>query len=240
MSKAKAGAGGSALSAEGDKIGPFPAAYDTDALPQRRLAAYARIISIVAAVEGAAIISLSLAIAALMPLQKVVPMVVTPNPKGDEIIRVNPLTLDSPSSDYVTEVALRDYIQRRYSIIGDGNSQATQWGPGTAVEMMSAPQVYQDFIAKAKPEFENLVNQGMTRSVRIDRVSKLGETTWQVEYVTTDLPASNPTMPTAPGTSRAWVATMQVEFEPKNVTYSQRLVNPLGLTIKSINEAQRD
>ena len=223
-----------------DKIGAFPRIKDTDALPARRLSAFARIMSVVAAVEGCAIIALSFAVAGLVPLQKVVPMVVTANQKGDEIVHINPVTLASPTSDYLTEISLRDYIEKRYSVIGDDNVQATQWAPGGTVQLVSSPEVYQDFISKAKPLYEQIKAQGMTRSVRIDRVSKLGEDTWQVEYVTTDHPMENPNSPAGVNQTHAWVATMQIAFEPKNVTYNDRLMNPLGLTVLKLNEAQRD
>ena len=220
-------------------VGAYPANYDTDALPQRRLASYARIISIVAAVEGMAIISLSLAIAALMPLQKVVPMVVTPAPKGDQIVHINPLTLDSPSAQYLTEVALRKYISDRYSIIGDANAQMTLWGANSSVQMQSSPEVYKAFIEKAKPEYEAVRGRKMIRNVRINQVSAIGENTWQVEYTTVDETEQNPMTPAGPVTGNSWVATLTIKFEPKNVTYSQRLVNPLGLTVVNITEAAR-
>src|SRR3546814_10710409 len=63
--------------------------------------------TIVAVTEAFALVAMGFAIAALMPLQKVVPMVITSNDKGDEIIRVNPTTLESPTADYVTEIQLR-------------------------------------------------------------------------------------------------------------------------------------
>lgn len=230
----------SARNDRAQSVGAYPANYDTDALPQRRLASYARIISIVAAVEGMAIVSLSLAIAAIMPLQKVVPMVVTANPKGDEIIHVNPLTLDSPSAQYLTEIALRKYITDRYSIIGDSNAQMTLWGANSSVQMQSSPEVYKKFIEKAQPEYDAVRGRSMVRNVRINQVSAIGENTWQVEYTTVDETEQNPMTPAGPVTGKSWVATISLKFEPKNVTYSQRLVNPLGLTVVNINEAARD
>lgn len=223
-----------------DGVGVYPRSYDTDALPHRRLAAYARIVSIIAAVEGMAIISLSLAIAAIMPLQKVVPMVVTPAQKGDQIIHINPLTLDSPNAQYLTEAALRKYITDRYSIIGDANAQMTLWGANSAVQMQSDPGVYKAFLDKAKVDYEAMRQKGMIRKVHINQVSAIGENTWQVEYTTNDETEQNPITPAGPVTGKSWVATLTIKFEPKNVTYSQRLVNPLGLTVVNINEAARD
>ena len=223
-----------------DVIGAFPRIYDADALPLRRLSAYARIISIVAAVEGVAIVSLSLAIAAMLPLQKVVPLAITSNLKDNEVIHVNPLTLDSPTGDYITEVALRQYITDRYSIVANANQQSTKWAVGGPVQMMSTTKLYQDFVQKAQAQFNFIRTQNLVRSVHIERVSKLGEFTWQVEYTTNDTPEASPVTPVAPTQSKAWVATMEVHFTPRNVTYSQRLINPLGLLVTQINEAQRD
>lgn len=223
-----------------EQLGSYPRNYDTDALPHRRLAAYARLLSVIATIEALAIVSLSLAITAIMPLQKVVPMVVTASAKGDEIIHVNPLTLDSPNAQFLTEVALRKYITDRYSIIGDANAQMTTWGANSAVQMQSTPEVYKAFIEKAKPDYEALRSQGKLRKVHINQVSAIGENTWQVEYTTTDEPEQNPITPQGPITGKSWVATLAISFDPKNVTYSQRLVNPLGLTVRNITESARD
>src|SRR3546814_12487177 len=75
------------MAPKADKIGAYPRDYDTDALPERRSAALARMMTIVAVTEAFALVAMGFAIAALMPLQKVVPMVITSNDKGDEIIR---------------------------------------------------------------------------------------------------------------------------------------------------------
>jgi type IV secretory pathway component VirB8 len=223
-----------------DKIGAFPMQYDTDALPERRTAALARMMCIVATVEAFAIAGMGFALAALVPLQKVVPMVITSNDKGDEIIRVNPTTLESPTSDYVTEIALRDYVTKRYAIVGNTAEQTANWGPGSAVQLMSTPEAYQDFATKSKTEWEKLRNARMTRSVRIDSVRKIGERTWQVEFNTTDKADETPFQQAAAGTSQAWVSTFELAFEPKNVKYSDRLNNPFGMTIVSANDARRD
>lgn len=233
----------------GDKIGAFPRQYDTDALPERRSAAMARYLAIVAVVEGAAILSLSFALAALMPLQKVVPMVVTGNDKGNEIIHINPASLASPTVDYVSEIALRDYVRKRYSIVGNAAEQAINWGQGSVVQLMSTPDAYKAFMAQANPEYERLRAVNTIRTVRIDSVRKLGEHnddkgkqvfTWQVEYSTRDQQETSPMQGAAPAEQHAWVSSFDVTYEDKNVTYNDRLNNPFGVTIASVNDARRD
>lgn len=223
-----------------DQIGAFPREYDSDALPERRSAALARLMTIVAVVEAFTICAMAFAIAALMPLQKVVPMVITANNKGDEIIRVNPTSLESPTADYVTEIALRDYVQKRYAIVGNSAEQTANWGPGSTVQLMSKPEAYQDFARVSKPEWDRLRGSRMTRSVRIDSVRKIGETTWQVEYQTIDKADETPFQQAAAGQAQAWVSTFEIAFEPKNVRYADRLNNPFGMTIVTANDARRD
>lgn len=234
---------------EGDQIGAFPRDYDTDALPERRSAAMARILGIVAGLEAIAIISLSLALAALMPLQKVVPMVVTGNDKGNEIIHINPASLASPTVDYVSEISLRDYVRKRYSIVGNAAEQAVNWGQGSVVQLMSTPEAYKTFMGQANPEYERLRGTNTIRTVRIDSVRKLGEHkddkgrqvfTWQVEYSTSDQQETSPMQGAAPTEQHAWVSSFDVTYEDKNVTYNDRLNNPFGVTIVSVNDARRD
>jgi type IV secretion system protein VirB8 len=233
-----------------DKMGAFPAQYDTDALPERRTAALARMMSIVAATEAVAIVALSLSFAALLPLQKVVPMVVSSNPKGDEIIRVNPVSLSSPSVDYVTEVELRRFVKDRYEITGSASEQQIRWDQGSAVQLMSAPDVYKAFGEKAAPEAARLRAASLERSVRIDSARKLGEHldpktgqsvyTWQVEFVTNDTPIGTPMEGAAPSERHSWVSTFDIQYDTKNVKYGDRLNNPFGMTIVTVNDARRD
>lgn len=223
-----------------DKIGAYPREYDTDALPERRSAALARMMTIIAVTEAFALTAMGFAFAALMPLQKVVPMVITSNEKGDEIIRVNPTTLESPTADYVTEIQLRNYVGKRYSVVGSNAEQTINWGPGSVVQLMSAPESYQEFMRNAKPEWDRLRASGMSRKVRIDSVRKIGEKTWQVEFVTSDTADATPFAEQASGTSQAWVSTYEVDFKPMNVTYADRLNNPFGMVVVSANDARRD
>lgn len=233
-----------------DSIGAFPATYDTDALPARREAALTRMLSIVAVFEGAAIISLSCALAALMPLQKVVPMVVTSNTKGDEIVRVNPVSLSSPSVDYVSEVELRRYVRDRYEITGSASEQQIRWDTGSAVQLMSSQEVFKAFMEKAAPEMQRLRSANSIRTVRIDSARKLGEHvdpktgknlyTWQVEFNTTDTPQSTPMEGQPQGERHSWVSTYDIGYDAKNVKYGDRLNNPFGMTIMSVNDARRD
>lgn len=226
--------------AKEDQIGAFPREYDTDALPERRSAALARMMTIIAVTEAFALTAMGFALAALLPLQKVVPMVITANDKSDEIIRVNPTSLESPTADYVTEIQLRNYVGKRYAIVGSNAEQTINWGPGSVVQLMSTPDAYQNFMRTAKPEWDRLRASGMSRKVRVDSVRKIGEKTWQVEFVTTDSADATPYADQAAGQSQAWVSTYEVDFKSMNVTYADRLNNPFGMIVTSASDARRD
>lgn len=224
----------------GDHVGVFPRELDTDALPERRTAALARMLAVVAVVEGCALVAMSFALAAITPLQKVVPMVVSSNPKGDEIVHINPATFDSPTADYVAEISLRNYVTKRYSIVGSEAEQATNWSQGSAVQLMSTPESYKIFMGVARPEWTRLRAENKIRTVRIDSVRKINDTTWQVEYVTADMAQTSP-MEGAPSVEQhTWVTTLEIKYEPKNVTYNDRLNNPFGVTVTSVSDARRD
>src|SRR3546814_8720533 len=91
------------------------------------------------------------------------PMVITSNDKGDEIIRVYPTTLESPTADYVTEIQLRNYVNKRYSVVGSNAEQKINWGPGSVVQLMSAPESYENFIRPAKLDWDRLRSCGIYR-----------------------------------------------------------------------------
>ena len=230
-----------------DRIGTFPSDYDTTALPERRTAAFARMVGVIAVVEGFVIVALAFAIAAITPLQKVVPMVVTANDKGDEIVHINPASFESPTLDYVTEISLRNYVTKRNSIVASQAEQAINWGLGSAVQLMSADDVYQNFQRDAMAEYQALRQRQSTRTVRIDSVRKLNQNTWQVEWVSTIVPdqsaISTPTAGTAAaaqGQSQGWISTYEIDWRPQAVTYDQRLNNPFGMVVTSVSDARRD
>src|SRR3546814_5294788 len=105
---------------------------------------------------------------------------------------------------------------------------------------MSAPESYENFMRTAKPEWDRLRASGMSRKVRIDSVRKIGEKTWQVEFMTTDSADATTFTEQAAGSSQAWVSTYEVDFASMNVTYADRLNNPFGMIVVSANDARRD
>ncbi|WP_165356655.1 type IV secretion system protein [Sphingosinicella sp. BN140058] len=232
--------GADAAPASADQIGAFPLEYDTDALPARRAAAMARWMTIIAVVLAFVVAAQGFALAILMPLQKIVPMVVTGNSRGDEIIRINPATLESPTNDYITEINLRNYVTKRYSIVASAAEQTINWGPGSVLELMSTPEAYGKFGMAMKADYDRLRASGMIRNVRIDSVRKIGPNLWQVEYMTTDQAEGAIADATLAPQSQSWVSTYAVTFEPKNVRYSDRLNNPFGMTVVDNTDARRD
>ena len=223
-----------------DRIGAFPSAYDASALPMRRIAAYARWATVIAVTEAFALAAMAFAIAGLMPLQKVVPMIVGANTKGDEIVRLNPITIDAPSRDYVTEINLRQYVTARYRIGASASEQAMAWGANSPIQLMSSVDAYKAFEQIAQPEYARLRTSGLVRNVHIDSVRKISETIWQVEFTTTDQPEASAFGAAPQGDVHLWVTSFRVGYERKNITYEDRLINPLGFTVYEIHDSKRD
>src|SRR3546814_11210932 len=80
----------------------------------------------------------------------------------------------------------------------------------------------------------------MVRKVRIDSVRKIGEKTWQVEFMTTDSADATTFTEQAAGSSQPWVSTYEVDFASMNVTYADRLNNPFGIPVASQNDERRE
>src|SRR3546814_16661441 len=88
----------------------------------------------------------------------------------------------------------------------------SDWSSDVCSSDLSAPESYENFMRNAKPEWDRLRASGMSRKVRIDSVRKIGEKTWQVEFVTSDTADATPFAEQAGGTSQAWVSTYEVDF----------------------------
>src|SRR3546814_7894177 len=92
----------------------------------------------------------------------------------------------------------------------------------------------------AKPEWDRLRASGRSLKGRSDSVRKIGEKTWQVEFMTTDSADATTFTEQAAGSSQAWVSTYEVDFASMNVTYADRLNNPFGMIVVSANDARSE
>ena len=102
-----------------------------------------------------------------------------------------------------------------------------RWMPGGAIQEMSSPTVYDDFLKNtANRALDLMRKRRITRDVRILTVNELSSGIWQVEYETRDMfpDSKNPEI-------NYWTASLKVEYRYKSVKHKERLKNPVGFTV---------
>lgn len=200
----------------------------------------ARILAVVASAEALVIVFLGVLITQLFPLKQVVPMFITTAASKDRVVRVEPFKVGMHGFDLIAESMARRYVELRETI--DLQTEVRRW---QEVALLSSPDVFGQFKAfmgrenKDSP-FEKMKAERITRAVNIHSVSLVYTPTpaepsafYQVEFETVDSRLSKEIE------RRVWVVSLAVEFQPGEVKYEDRYMNPIGFTVTGYSVAKK-
>ena len=186
----------------------------------------ARAFALIVAISLCCNFVLVLAISQLIPLYRVEPFLLTFENKEEQIYDIVPLS-NMEDQKAITEVFVREYVLLRSAFVDDVQEMESRWMPGSQLQEMSSPAVYQAFLDKtANRALEIIKNRGLIRVVRIMTVNELSRGLWQVEYETRDMYPDSP----APQVDY-WTASLKINYRKKMVKYGERLNNPIGFTV---------
>ena len=186
----------------------------------------ARAFAVITAISLCCNIILILAIAQVIPLHRIEPFLLTFQNKEEQVYNIQ-LIQGLEDEKAITEVFVREYVLLRSSFDRDIPEMESRWMPGGAVQEMSSPTVYEDFIQNTANRALNLIRtRNLQRTVRILTVNELGRGLWQVEYETQDMYPDS-----AVPDVNYWTANMRIAYQPKTVKYGERLKNPIGFTV---------
>ncbi len=249
---------------DGDDLGPFPADVNSEPTQQRVLERALRNVTIIAVVLGVINFAMVLLLIAVFPLKQVYPYLVTFRDKDQQVVAIEPLSTDAPGIQYATEDNVRDYVQQRHSFAPNNTRMDAQWGPDSRLAAMTTTEEFNQFTNSAALERTRLMTGGYTRQVEIESANMLRPDTWQVNFETIDsLGGSGGTLTANPQVTpgsgsiedqqnllnadltpqsvrKRWVATMTIEYQPQNVSYENRLLNPLGFTVTDYSVTARN
>lgn len=244
-----------ALAKEGDDLGPYPSEVDNEPTQQRILERALRNVSIATLVSGMMNIALIMTLLTMFPMQTVQPFLVTFKNQDNQVVAIEPLSMDAPGILYMTEDNIRDYVIQRHRFVPVATQMEAQWGSDSRLAARTEKELYGKFQNSSRLELEKMMTGGYTRQIEIESVNRLSEQTWQVNFKTYDsLGGVNGTLTSDPSralagtqasnqgdllradltptsTTQNWVSTLRVEYLPQEVTYDKRLLNPLGFTV---------
>lgn len=213
-------------SESGDRLGLYPAERDVPALEGRRYLWIARAFAIGMFLSLCLNVVLGMAITGLAPLVRVEPMLLTFKDRSEQIVKIEPFQRGSSGFELMTEMLVRDYVLSRHEILLDENEMRRRWGGHGLVAYRSAPEEYSRFVAETAPRFEALRQARLVRTVTIHRVSKIADGYWQVAFSTEDQVDA-----VRKGGEERWVASLTVAYVPREVTWEDRYMNPLGFIV---------
>lgn len=187
----------------------------------------ARAFAIITALSVCCNIVLILAIFQVLPLYRVEPFLLTFQNRSEQVYNIQPIRGGLRNQKAITEVFVREYVLLRSAFERNISEMEARWLPGGAVQEMSDPAIYQDFLNNTAQKALGMIrSRGLTREVKILSVNELSQGIWQVEYETRDM---------YPDSERPevnyWTASLNVGYRKKTVKYGDRLKNPIGFTV---------
>lgn len=218
----------------GDRLGGYPADCDVPALEGRRYLWTARAFAIGMFLSLCANVVLGFAIAGLSPLVRVEPMLLTFKEKSEQLVKVEPFSRGAKGFEIMTEMLVRDYVLSRHEIVLDEDEMKRRWGGGGLVAHRSDADEYRRFVAEMAPKYEEIRQRRLVRTVVVHRVSKIAEGYWQVEFSTNDSDGSGRKM-----SDSLWVASMTTAYVPREVSWEDRYMNPLGFIVTAYSVTAR-
>lgn len=240
-----------------DELGEYPENVSDQPSYVRAIERTLRAVTLVAVISGLMNVAQIMLLITVFPLQKVVPFLVTFKSQDSQVVKVEPLQADTQTMRYASEDNIRQYVTLRHKVTPDFAVMNEQWGPKSRIAAQTQVDAYQTFRKAAEDELKQLVSQNYSREVQINNVTSLPGGTWQVSFTTIDHSAGQvlPAPPTGgfganpigqtPGvvqtgeSRQEWVATMRIAYQPKRVSFNDRLLNPLGFTVTDYSVTRR-
>lgn len=215
-----------------DRLGIYPSERDVPALEGRRYLWIARAFAIGMFLSLCLNVVLGIAIGTLSPLIRVEPMLVTFKERSEQIVKIEPFERGTSGFELMTEALVRDYVLSRHEIVLDEAEMRRRWGGKGMVSHRSSAEEYARFVAETAPKYDESRQLRLMRTVAVHRVSKIADGYWQVEFTTQDF---------ANGASKLaeqhWVASLTITYAPREVSWEDRYMNPLGFLVTGYSVA---
>ena len=196
----------------------------------------ARLSTICAVVLGLVVIALVCLIIVLFPLKEVRPMLVTLKEKGEQVVRIEPITRNEKATTLLMETLSRQYVTLRETI--DLQTEDVRW---KQLSLMTGPQLNDEFMSLMKPEnqdspFKKRLDDNVTREVEILSSTSLAPSApniFQVEWISRDRHKGQ-----VIGQGH-WISTLTVSLEPHEVSLEDQYINPIGFNVTHYTLAQK-
>jgi len=211
-----------------DKLGHYPEKVHVDAMPERRYLWTSRFLVIVASFSICFNIMLASTIYIMLPQRSASPQLFYIDHYFNQVARVQPMEIDYPIGNLITEEHITNYIMMRYLISNDYDELLRRWGPGSYIYWYSSPTIFDEFTRyDARFNMAQFRRRNMVRDVEIDWIRPLSKGLWQTQFRTIDY-----TPRSATPVINMWRAAMRTQFVKfRNRSHEDALKNPFGFLV---------
>ncbi len=217
--------------AQKDELGNYPEKVDVSAFPERRYLWTSRFLVVISCLSVCFSMFLGGILCLMIPQKeaKIMPLQIDYNTY--QVTRMENSEFRAFAGNLVTESVIAQYVTQRYTISDDVEEQRERFGTNEFLYLSSKNEVWTDFISTERPYFDFLQQQGITRSVEIDRIYPVSFNFWQARFYTID----NYPDRKEPVKSK-WIASIRLNFNfSKYDNKELGLKNPYGTTVEIYN-----
>lgn len=151
--------------------------------------------------------------------------------KSTEFVTIDPLNVNFPDADLITEAFIREFVINRYSVIPDGSEMTRRFSFGGPIHRFLSPKMYAPYAnqKETKKKKKEEAEGATPVDVEIRRVSRIGRN-WQVEFDKRSALGGNKV------SIDPFVVTLEVKYLPSRVSFDPAALNPIGMTIVRYND----
>lgn len=217
----------------GERLGQYPSEVDTgDESRRDRLAL--RILAIVCCALVLLVIALVALLASILPLKEKEAFFVFPAPRGDQMLRIEPMRKGATGYELATQVYVREYIVNRTTILTQASTMRDRWYQGGYVQLRSSPEVYAAFTDEANELIRKLKGRSVVReTVLVGDPVRIGDGYYQQDFDLIDTEDGQETR-------RHWRALVTTAYRVTEKRWEDRYINPFGFTVTGWSVSARD
>ncbi len=211
-----------------DKLGLYPEAIHTKAMPERRYLWSSRLLVILAALSICFNISLASTIYLILPQKNARPLLYRQSQTFNQLNLQEPHEKPVAAVDLLTESFIEEYVLMRHIITSDYDEMNERWGRNSRLYWTTERKLYGAFVSTEVEKNLALYRyNNIKRIVEIEWIKPLSRGFWQTQFFTLDYYPENPTPKI--NIWRAYVRATMLPIPYENRSLREK--NPFGFLV---------
>lgn len=171
----------------------------------------------------------------LFPLKQVCPFFITLTPKSDQIVKVEPLEIETEGFDIMSESLAKTYVKLRETF--DFQTEQYRWDQ---VYWFSSSEIFENFKTLINDNDRDIYGERKARKLQRDviilSVSTLSKNPriLQVEWQSRDHIEGKELA------KKNWISTLNISYEAQRIKFEDRYMNPLGFTVSAYGVSEKE